>query len=539
MKFRILTYIASVFLLRSCLFKNDMDYPYVIGEVSKFSVEGQKNVTIDAKNRTVVVELDETADISNVRVIEAEAGPKPVGQFVGQIPDCMDLSSPYEVAVHTYGDYKWKISAVQPIERFVECPQSSRTPQFNLAEKNVLLYLMPDSNLRNVTINSMKLEKEGAEVVSTTGFELVGGEPVKKTVPVSEEDFPLTLDCTLERTFTVLSGDKEIEWKLSAVCVSGELKVDYVAPWCWSADVVAEFEGSGTPYIKYRTSGAENWLEQHEVTINGLSVSAKLAGLTEDTEYEACVASDDMVSEVRTFRTGHPETIPNMNFDDWSEKDKDKWYPNLDPSIKVWDTANGGSALMNKFPTQSEMKFVVSGKAAKLQTMEVPIVGIAAGNIYTGEFHKATLDLIKPGAELTWGVPFTGRPKALKVNYSYTPVLINYENKKPVAEPDEMDKCQILVMLTDWDGPFKVDTANGIFVDQSRNNPSIIAYAKYEDSDDTGSVYRQLELELDYWRPDATPAYAVVIACASYKGDFFTGGVGSTMYVDEFEFVYE
>ena len=28
-------------------------------------------------------------------------------------------------------------------------------------------------------------------------------------------------------------------------------------------------------------------------------------------------------------------------------------------------------------------------------------------------------------------------------------------------------------------------------------------------------------------------------ACASYLGDYFTGGVGSLLYVDEFEFVYD
>lgn len=35
------------------------------------------------------------------------------------------------------------------------------------------------------------------------------------------------------------------------------------------------------------------------------------------------------------------------------------------------------------------------------------------------------------------------------------------------------------------------------------------------------------------------PTYVVISACASYLGDYFTGGVGSLLYVDEFEFVYD
>ena len=101
------------------------------------------------------------------------------------------------------------------------------------------------------------------------------------------------------------------------------------------------------------------------------------------------------------------------------------------------------------------------------------------------------------------------------------------------------DNCQILVILTDWSSRFTIDTAQSIFVDQTQANESIIAYGKIESGEDTGGQYKEFTLDLEYWRPDATPTYAVVVACASYKGDYFTGAVGSVMYVDEFEFVYE
>ena len=36
-----------------------------------------------------------------------------------------------------------------------------------------------------------------------------------------------------------------------------------------------------------------------------------------------------------------------------------------------------------------------------------------------------------------------------------------------------------------------------------------------------------------------TPKYIVIVAAASKYGDYFTGGVGSTLYLDEFSFVYD
>ena len=35
------------------------------------------------------------------------------------------------------------------------------------------------------------------------------------------------------------------------------------------------------------------------------------------------------------------------------------------------------------------------------------------------------------------------------------------------------------------------------------------------------------------------PTYIVISAAASRYGDYFTGGRGSTLYVDEFEFIYD
>lgn len=527
---------SSTLLLSSCLFENDMSYPYLKGEIVSFEVEGQKAVSIDPKARAVKVELNETVDITDLKVIEVKLNDD--AQFAEPFPSRLDLTSPKKVLVKTYQDYIWSISAVQNIERYVKCSLMAKDPLFNEAERTVAVFLLPDSNLKKVEFESMKLEKEGAKLVSTTGYELVEGRPVKRTVEIDEESFPLTLDCTLERTFTFELDGSRVDWKLSAVRKKGELKVDSVNPWCWSADVKAEYEGEGTPYLMFKPSGAEEWTRLDEVELDGVTITAKLTGLEQEKEYVVKVCTESAESSEFTFTTGAPLQLENMDFDQWYKNPKGTWYPGVDGEEKIWDTANKGAALMGKNPTTPESSFLAPGEdntsAARMESMRVGM--FAAGNIYCGSFREASLSG-SIGAILEWGVPFAAKPKSLKGYYAYSPKKIDQVRKPYENLMGTMDKCQIVVMLTDWEQPFVVNTSEGIFVDQE-NDPHIIAYKKLE-SDVQTDGYVPFELELDYRRTDAMPKYAVIVACASYKGDYFTGGLGSVMYVDEFEFVYE
>ena len=49
----------------------------------------------------------------------------------------------------------------------------------------------------------------------------------------------------------------------------------------------------------------------------------------------------------------------------------------------------------------------------------------------------------------------------------------------------------------------------------------------------------EFRLDFEYKDTERKPTYIVISACASYLGDYFTGGVGSTLYIDEFELLYE
>ena len=100
----------------------------------------------------------------------------------------------------------------------------------------------------------------------------------------------------------------------------------------------------------------------------------------------------------------------------------------------------------------------------------------------------------------------------------------------------QQDIGQIQIMLTDWDAPFRVSTASGQFV-KPQTDPGIIAYGTI-DLNATDS-YQPFTIKIDYRDLTRKPKYIVIVAAASKYGDYFTGGVGSTLYLDEFSLIYD
>ena len=93
------------------------------------------------------------------------------------------------------------------------------------------------------------------------------------------------------------------------------------------------------------------------------------------------------------------------------------------------------------------------------------------------------------------------------------------------------------MFLTDWSAPFHINTDAKKFVDQE-NDPGIIALGVHYSSN-TDSEYVQVTIPLVYRDIERTPNYVVVAGAASRYGDYFTGGVGSVLLLDEFEFIYD
>ena len=125
----------------------------------------------------------------------------------------------------------------------------------------------------------------------------------------------------------------------------------------------------------------------------------------------------------------------------------------------------------------------------------------------------------------------------MKGYYKYSPKAID-KVKDPYKDMmGQMDQCQILVFLTDWDKQFRVNTNIKQFVDLE-NDPGIIALGQLNSSriDDD---YVSFTLPLVYRSNTRIPKYIVVAGASSRYGDYFTGGRGSVLLIDEFELIYD
>ena len=496
-----------------------------------FKVEGQTSVVIDQKNHEVTVEFAETADLARAKVLDITVSED--AHVVGGIPSYLDFTEPFTLVVKTYKETVWKFSGTQPISRYIDVNNQIGEAEFDIANRSAVVYVSNKQPLKSITFNSMKLEKEGSKIISTTGITNVDTEPVEETLPC---EFPMTLECVLLRKFTVQAEEGTVDWIVRVLTKEVSAEVTSVNPWAYHAYVTALFDGNGDPYLEYKSVDDDEWTRVTGLSIEGTGISADISGLEADASYEVRLVNGETVSAPLQFKTEPCLQVPNMNFDDWYTSDpsssKAIWYPYSSPAEQAWDSANPGAATFIGSSTVPEDTFVISGRAARLES-KYAVIAFAAGNIYTGKFGK----IAGVGAELDWGYEFTSRPTSLKGHYCYEPKPIDQADKSMKDYLGTMDNCQIQVILADWDAPFPINTTKGNFVDID-NDPHIIAFGRLESDESTGGKYMEFTIDLEYRSMTRKPKYVVISACASSLGDYFTGGVGSVLYVDEFKFDY-
>ncbi|MBM6946053.1 MULTISPECIES: PCMD domain-containing protein [Bacteroides] len=258
--------------------------------------------------------------------------------------------------------------------------------------------------------------------------------------------------------------------------------------------------------------------------------TAKVAPLDFGTEYEYYIECGGKVGETTSFKTESYEEIPNLDFNVWTSVEKglftkrDCWYPNSDQSNSYWATGNEGVVTIkssNSIPVEGSDAF--EGKAAKLSTVDVSLVGYAAGNIFIGNYSTSMTD---PASSVTFGRSYTGaRPTKLSGYYKYTPgETMRSGATVPSDRTLSSDECDIYVML--WSGDTKIAEAH--FVDNK-----------------TVSEYTKFELPIEYTDKTKRPDKITIVATSSRYGGEFSGtsvvgqlAVGSTLWVDDFELSY-
>lgn len=328
--------------------------------------------------------------------------------------------------------------------------------------------------------------------------------------------------------------------------IAPSVEVDAVSATAWAefAILSAKWYPDTRPEgitFQYRKQAANDWVEVDPMLVEAddaaKTYKAEIWGLDGGTSYVfRAVSALDKETKEKNFTTESAGTIPNMGFDLWYQSGK-IWYPNENSSNFYWDTANGGSDAVGVYPTNPEYEHKKGGDAAaKLESKDVALVGLAAGNIYSGKFVKANTSLTDPGAELDWGVKFSSRPLALKGYVDYKPGIVNKYKAPHTSMNGKQDIGSIHVFITDWSSPFRISTSSGKFVDFD-NDTGIIAHGSADFNQTSG--YMEFLIPLTYRNTTRIPNYVVIAASASKYGDYFTGSTSSVMYVDEFSFVYD
>lgn len=302
--------------------------------------------------------------------------------------------------------------------------------------------------------------------------------------------------------------------------------------------------------FRYRKKEDSNWIDNIQAKLgeNKKTITSdEIKGLTPGTTYEYQVLEGDKVSnQTCEFTTEAALQLPNSGFENWSGATPMLIHGSGEEMF--WDSGNHGSSSFSLAAVDLTTKasdFKVEGNySAKLESKKV-VVKFAAGNLFVGSY------LMTDGTDgiLGWGRPWKSRPLALRGYVRYMPKAC--ENEK---FPDGMDRGIIYVAIGDWTGaeydknwPIVIQTKKP---DTELFNPEkgsytgdgIIAYGeKILQGEVKGADGGMIEftIPLDYRSYERMPKSIIVVASASQYGDYFIGGIGSTMWLDDLELIYE
>lgn len=305
--------------------------------------------------------------------------------------------------------------------------------------------------------------------------------------------------------------------------------------------------------FKYRKAGESAWNEAVATGANGAprrtrankgtAYSVTLSGLEAGTTYEYKAFADDFEStNIQTFTTESKYIIPNASMEEWStylNGNKNIVFPGLGSEPTVWDSGNEGAALASETISDKSSDMKHSGSySARLESKYVFNLKMAAGNVFLGDFVKIDgMDGV-----LSLGRPYNGsHPAKLRVWANYRPSSDMKGTGVSNYLPDGIDNGQIYVALTDE--PIEIRTNKNNQKLFSTDDPHVLAYGQVTWTANFGpdGDLEQVEIPIEYFdRAYTTKAtHLVVTCCASKFGDFYVGGKGSVLYLDDFELVYE
>ena len=543
---KILYSIFALSFLASCAIENDIPYPQIVGSITAFEVEGQRGpednegstaAVIDANARTVTVYVNDSVDVRELKITRLALDPRDAALLVDSalcddaehfpfehfasldsIPVSsntrVDFSKPVNMTIQTYQDYVWKVTVEQIIKRTVDVSRMNSVV-LDANSRNVIIYVASDVDLSNVQINRLDLGGEFGEV---------------RPNPADVHDFTTSQQfyakLAWEETWTswnvfVYHSDGSGDDSSSS---SGETFAMVT-----SATVSGTCTSGSNVEVEYKEQSASDW-QSVTATVSSTTYTARLTGLKGSTTYAYRPVINGTAGAEKTFTTAGEQQLENGSFEQWSN-DGDIAIPNAAGGT-FWGTGNPGAAsFIGNLTTQTND--AVSGTAARLES-KWAVIKLGAGNLFTGDFS-----LDGTHGKLNFGRPFTSFPTALRLYYKYTPATIDRIGDDSLESlRGKSDTCHVYVALSDKSEPYVIRTRPSERQLFNKNDANIIAYGEFL-SAETQSSYKQITIPLDYRATNRTPKYIVIVCAASKYGDYYTGGAGSTLFIDEMELVYE
>ena len=571
MKLKIILWITIALVFVSCDIKDEVPYPIVYGQITEFEVEGQCGAdgtaggvaAIDKTARTVTVYVSDTVNVSSLKIkriglsgmtynpdvdynespmvcpdssacINYALFPKTAFAKVEDGKDTrVNFTHEVKFVVRTYQDYVWTVKVHQVLGREIEVENQIGQAVIDPYLCNAIVYVSREQSLKKLKVKKFTLGgTHGAVTPDPTTYE--------------------TYDFYNLRRFIVRTGWGKIEQWSVLVCHTDEVveTTAKILPRNLNATVSGTKPNGVTPKIEYRDASTTEWrtLPATEVKTTATTYTATIGGLRPSTKYMCRVTAGDVQLEQQEFATVSLQQLPNASFDDWStDASNSKLYcPWSAGATSFWDTGNRGATTVgnsNSVPTEDTS--TGSGRAAFLESKWI-VIKFAAGNIFTGTYLKTD----GTNGVLGFGRPFTAFPSKLSFDYKYVSKPIDKFDESLAHLKGKPDSCSVYIALwhvedneyEEFQGekyPLIIRTKPG--KDQnlfSPDDPRVIAYGQFTKGS-TVSNWTSETITLDYKNTELAPTHILVVASSSKYGDFFTGGVGSTLVVDNMKLIYE
>lgn len=418
---------------------------------------------------------------------------------------------------------------------------------FDISEEQLSTTASRTYNIASLaTISTMTISIDG-EV-----YDLLGSVPAGVSVVKTDD---LSYKVVVNDTFfnLVSGGDQMLEFRVEDVD-GGKAekaiayKVQGVMPlatsdydlWFGNVSFKATVLNTAATSVKiaYSADGA-TWTEvDAALGADGLYTAAGSNFAAEKNySYKLIVDSVD-TGKALTHQTAAGAQIPNGDMESWSESGG-IIFPYAAGASPFWLTGNEGAKLAGAVLTQSstDVRPGSTGQlSAYLQSKFASVFGIgkfAAGNLFVGTFSlSGTNGTVSFGRDFR----FTAKPKSVTFWMKHNEGTIN-QNAGTPADATGTDKATVMLIITNWDAPYAVNTADqSTFFSMSdlATMEGVIGYATMEKRE-SNTEWTEYTLDITYREDmiDVKPKKLVLSFTPSGFGDYFTGSTESWMYVDD------